>query len=107
MQTYLRFTRQEFEAIDRVCRRVELTEETFPGLQPFLVNSLRGLLPGLSERFIYFEDDHLLGRAVGIEDWLSADGRLRLWPSRDCTTRGAVSSFAQCAPTPIPLSWQR
>jgi hypothetical protein len=50
MLTYLRFTRKEFQAIAQVCRPIELTEGSFRALQPFLVQSLQGLMPDLSNR---------------------------------------------------------
>jgi len=54
MLTYLRFTRQEFEAIAQVCRPIQLNEETFPALRHFLVESLGGTMPVLSGRIAGF-----------------------------------------------------
>jgi hypothetical protein len=50
MQTYLRFTRTEYQAIARACRPLELTEESFRTIKPFLVQALRESLPELSAR---------------------------------------------------------
>jgi hypothetical protein len=43
-----------------------------------IVASLVGL-PGLTDRFLYVEDDHLFGRRTTLADFEEPDGRLRLW----------------------------
>jgi hypothetical protein len=50
MQTYLRFARTDIQAIVGVCRPLELTEESFRTLKPFLVGALRDIQPELSQR---------------------------------------------------------
>ncbi len=36
-------------------------------------------LPGISRHFVYFNDDYFLGAAVSPEDFLTADGRIRVF----------------------------
>ena len=50
MQTYLRFTRPEFKAIARACRPLELTEDSFRSLKPFLIAALQPTKPELAQR---------------------------------------------------------
>jgi hypothetical protein len=54
-----------------------------PGALPtFNSNALEWRLhaiPGLARRFVYFNDDLFLGRDVGPETWVRADGRSRLY----------------------------
>jgi len=50
MKTYLRFTPQEYEAIVKVCRPVDLGDDFFPIFKYFLVESLKDPSPGLAGR---------------------------------------------------------
>jgi hypothetical protein len=48
--TYLRFTPQEFQAIQHVCHSVKLSDESFAVFRYFLVETLDRALPGLINR---------------------------------------------------------
>src|SRR5438552_1533807 len=56
---YLRFTPDEFRAISEVCRSIKLTDDFFPLLQYFLVESLTGTFPSLAERIAHFRGPKL------------------------------------------------
>ena len=62
--------------------------DIFPAAAPLPVFSNRPIefcvhrVPGLAERFIYFNDDMLLGRPVTPEDFFLPDGAPRLWVVR-------------------------
>jgi hypothetical protein len=60
--------------------------EQLPTFNSFAILSALPRIAGLSERFLYIEDDMLFGAPVTIDDFLRPDGRLRLYP-RLATTR--------------------
>lgn len=49
--------------------------EILPTFNSFAIVSHLHLLPGLSERFLYLEDDMLVARALSVDDLLSKGGR--------------------------------
>ena len=51
-----------------------------PTFSSFAIVSCLHRIEGLSERFLYVEDDMLFGPGVGEEDFVTPDGRLRLYP---------------------------
>lgn len=62
-----------------------------PGILPtfnsFAIISHLHLIPGLSENFLYLEDDMLFLRDVGLQDFLSADGRPLVFEKAAVTPR--------------------
>jgi hypothetical protein len=54
MLTYLRFTRSEFQAIERACRGRQLSDRFFPGFKAFLVRALGGTHQELADRISGF-----------------------------------------------------
>ncbi|MBG1230785.1 stealth conserved region 3 domain-containing protein [Aestuariivirga litoralis] len=51
-----------------------------PTFNSFAINSHLHLLPGLSERFIYFNDDMVARAPLNLADFEDEDGRLRVFP---------------------------
>jgi hypothetical protein len=65
----------------RVTHHDEIMEaRVLPTFSSFAIITHLTRLPGLSERFIYIEDDMLLGAPVTIEDYADGRGRLRVYP---------------------------
>ena len=55
MQTYLRFTPQEFQAISQACRPLDLVGGvSLPAFQRFVAEALRGTRPALADRIARF-----------------------------------------------------
>jgi hypothetical protein len=54
MPTFLRFRREEFHAIARLCRPVHLRDAFFPAFKAFLVESLTDACPALADRIAGF-----------------------------------------------------
>lgn len=50
-----------------------------PTFNSFAIVSNLHRLPGLSRRFVYIEDDRLLGAPVAPDDWFAVDGRPRVF----------------------------
>ncbi|MBV9550444.1 MAG: stealth conserved region 3 domain-containing protein [Alphaproteobacteria bacterium] len=59
--------------------------EQLPTFNSFAILSALHHLPGLSERFLYVEDDMLFGRSISPDDFRLPDGRLRLYPRLNFT----------------------
>jgi hypothetical protein len=57
--SYLRFTPEEFRAIQRTCDSVELSDDFFAVFKDFLVESLSELLPILAIRIARFRRPQL------------------------------------------------
>lgn len=57
-----------------------MAPEILPTFNSLAIIAHLHLLPGISRRFIYFNDDMLLGRPVLVRDFLTPDGRLRVFP---------------------------
>ncbi len=51
--------------------------EYLPTFNSFAIQSCLGLLPGLSQRFVSFDDDMLLLRPTSLSDFEAPDGRIR------------------------------
>ncbi len=76
-----------------------------PSFNSFAIVSHLADLPGVSERFLYLEDDRLFLRSVAPGDFVTPDGRLRLW-SDGRPTPGAARRFAKDAPRwDLALAW--
>jgi len=60
--------------------------EQLPTFNSFAILSALYRTQGLSERFLYIEDDMLFGAPVMVEDFLLPDGRLRLYPRSGFTS---------------------
>lgn len=54
--------------------------EYLPTFSSFAIVSCLHRIDGLSERFLYVEDDMLFGPGLGKEDFITTDGRLCLYP---------------------------
>lgn len=50
-----------------------------PTFNSNVIESLLHLLPGISERFLYFNDDYFLGADVTPADFVAADGRMKVF----------------------------
>lgn len=57
-----------------------MAPEILPTFNSLAIIAHLHLLPGISRRFIYFNDDMLLGRPVLVGDFVNSDGRLRVFP---------------------------
>jgi hypothetical protein len=53
--------------------------DDLPTFSSFAITVNLHRIPGLSRRFLYVEDDYLFGRPVALDDFLTADGKLKLW----------------------------
>ena len=51
-----------------------------PTFNSFAIVSSLAQIEGLSQRFLYVEDDMLFGRAAGLGDFVTDDGRLKVYP---------------------------
>lgn len=60
-----------------------------PTFNSFAIISHLHLLPGLAERFIYLEDDMVFGAPVTPDDFVGADGRIRVFTHFSRTTPAA------------------
>jgi hypothetical protein len=72
--------------------------EQLPTFNSFAILSALYRIPGLSERFLYIEDDMLFGAAVTADDFLHPDGRLRLYPRLGFTQNPADSNRTALSP---------
>ncbi len=63
--------------------------ELLPSFNSFAIVSHLDRIEGLSDRFLYIEDDMLLGAAVAPGDFFDSSGRLRLYPRLEWTPAAA------------------
>jgi len=61
---------------------------SLPTFNSFAIVSTIPRIPGLSERFLYIEDDMLFGRAVAPSDFIDAEGRIRIFRRLGYTASG-------------------
>ncbi len=59
--------------------------EALPTFNSFAIEHNLPHIPGLSENFLYMNDDHLFGSPMARRDFLTADGRIRLYLEKDVT----------------------
>src|SRR4051794_30709666 len=69
-----------------------------PTFSSFAIVSHITRLPGLSKRFIYMEDDMLLGAPVTLDDFLDARGRLRVYPRWEHTASPKLRDDTRVSP---------
>jgi hypothetical protein len=69
-----------------------------PSFNSFAIITHLHLLPGLTDRFLYMEDDMLLGAPVTAEDFMDADGRLWLFPRRRDTVDARLRADQKSSP---------
>jgi hypothetical protein len=69
-----------------------------PTFNSFAIFSALYRLEGLSDRFVYVEDDMLFGRPVTLDDFCDADGRMRLFPRLRHAPPPAVTDRADLSP---------
>ena len=74
-----------------------------PTFNSFAIASSLFRIPGLSRRFLYFEDDYLLGRPAGIDSWLAPDGRIRIWSKLE-RSPGAAARERDTSPWNLALA---
>ena len=72
--------------------------EYLPTFSSFTIVSCLYRIEGLSERFLYVEDDMLFGTGVMPEDFVTGDGRLRLFPRLGHTAAPADRDRADISP---------
>ena len=79
--------------------------EQLPTFNSFAILSALHRIPGLSQRFLYIEDDMLFGAPVTEDDFLHSDGRLRLYPRLGFTQSpadGNQTGLSPLEPRPGP-----
>lgn len=102
MLTYLRFTPAEFQAIARVCRPLELTEQSFRTFKPFLVASLRGSEPALAERLGRMRSYQIGIIYQYVKERQGAAGAARSRPLRQLLSREDLREVAEaCRALPL------
>lgn len=69
-----------------------------PTFSSFAIVSHVNRIPGLSRRFIYMEDDMLLGAPVAPEDLMDDRGRLRVYPRMERTAKPALRDDSRVSP---------
>lgn len=62
-----------------------IAAEHLPTFNSFAIVSYLDRIDGLSERFLYFEDDMLLGNRLALADLSDSDGRIRIFPRLEWT----------------------
>jgi hypothetical protein len=75
-----------------------------PTFNSFAIVASLHRIPGLARRFVYLEDDRLLGRDVSPSDFAAADGRIRVWAKLGGTPAGARSEDARLSPWNLALA---
>lgn len=60
---------------DQAC----LDEAALPLLNSNVIERFLHLIPGISDRFIYFNDDYFLGAPTAVSDFFTPDGRIRIF----------------------------
>jgi hypothetical protein len=69
-----------------------------PTFSSFAIVSHLSRIPGLSRRFVYMEDDMLLGAPVEPGDFVDARGRLRVYPRLERTAHPSLRGDARVSP---------
>lgn len=69
-----------------------------PTFSSFAIVSHLHLMPGLSSRFVYMEDDMLLGRRVSVRDLVDEQGRMRVFPRLARTARPGLRDDTRISP---------
>jgi hypothetical protein len=59
--------------------------EALPTFNSFAIEHNLPFIPGLSNPFLYLNDDHLFGCRVAPRDFVAADGRVRLYLEKEAT----------------------
>lgn len=72
--------------------------EQLPTFNSFAILSALHRIDGLSERFLYIEDDMLFGAPVAVGDFLRPDGRLRIYPRLANTRKPAERDRTALSP---------
>jgi Stealth protein CR2, conserved region 2/Stealth protein CR4, conserved region 4/Stealth protein CR3, conserved region 3 len=72
--------------------------DELPTFNSFAIVSHLRDVPGLSERFLYMEDDRLFGAPVSLEDFVGDDGALLLYAKPIATPRAQVAHDATQSP---------
>src|SRR5437016_5988945 len=94
--SYLRFTPAEYEAIDRVCQPVNLSEDFFEVFKFFLVEALVPTMPNLAGRIAQFRQPRLRL----LFDHLRGDRTAR--PGHGLTPAEFAAFAAGCAHVVVP-----
>jgi hypothetical protein len=62
--------------------------EALPTFNNFAIEHNLHRIPGLAPHFLYMNDDYLFGRPIKKTDFLTADGRIRIYLEKDVTPAG-------------------
>jgi len=79
--------------------------ENLPSFNSFAILAHLTRIPGVSQRFLYMEDDRLFGRDVGREHLFTPDGRSRLYAKLESTNHGREYESADASPWEGSLAW--
>jgi hypothetical protein len=71
---------------------------SLPTFSSFAIIAHLHLIPGVSKRFIYMEDDMLIRAQVGIGDFFDKDGRVRVYPRLGRTAPAALRDDSRVSP---------
>jgi hypothetical protein len=85
-------------ALDVVHHDQIMDAAILPTFNSFAIISHLHLLPGLSRRFLYLEDDMLFGAAVAQEDFVDPQGRIRVFPRLERTPPARCRADAAGSP---------
>jgi hypothetical protein len=69
-----------------------------PTFSSFAIVSHVNRIPGLSQRFVYMEDDMLLGAPVGVADLMDDRGRLLVYPRMERTASPTLRDDSRVSP---------
>jgi hypothetical protein len=72
--------------------------QSLPTFSSFAIISHLHLIPGVSKRFVYMEDDMLLRAPVSVADFFGEDGSVRVYPRLGRTARPALRDDARVSP---------
>lgn len=79
--------------------------EDLPTFNSFAIVCNLYKIPGVSRRFLYMEDDRLLGRRTEPSDFLARDGRIRIYPKLAATDPGRLHESDRLSPWESALAY--
>jgi hypothetical protein len=82
-----------------------MDRDVLPTFNSFAISSFLTEIPGLSRRFLYFNDDMLLGAPVTLADFVDGDGRLRIYPRFRRTAAAANQNRDDISPWNASLAY--
>jgi len=75
-----------------------------PTFNSFAIVASLHRISGLARRFLYLEDDRLFGRDTTLADFLTEDGRIKVYAKLSGTPAGARSADARLSPWNLALA---